>query len=115
MSPCMPADQPGGLTPCRDMRRKTKRVSEWGSMSKKFRVGLVGCGGMGNEHLKILARRPDVQIVGVCDERSERAIRMGVEHSAAFWTDYAAFVKEAGLDVVHICSPSGYHGDHGLL
>lgn len=84
-------------------------------MSKQFRVGLVGCGGMGNEHLKILARRPDVQIVGVCDERQERAVRMGVEHSAAFWTDYAAFVKEAGLDVVHICSPSGHHGDHGLL
>lgn len=82
---------------------------------KRFRVGLVGCGGMGSEHLKILARRPDVQIVGVCDERAERANLMGAEHGAAVWTDYAAFVKEAGLDVVHICSPSGYHGDHGLL
>ena len=84
-------------------------------MNKQVRVGLVGCGGMGHEHLKILARRPDVQIVGVCDERPERAIRMGDEHGAAIWTDDAAFVQEAGLAVVHICSPSGYHGDHGLL
>ena len=84
-------------------------------MSKQVRVGLVGCGGMGNEHLKILERRPDVQIVGVCDERADRATRMGEQHNAAVWTDYAEFVRDAGMDVVHICSPSGYHGDHGLL
>ena len=28
-------------------------------MKETLRVGLVGCGGMGNEHLKILARMPE--------------------------------------------------------
>jgi len=75
----------------------------------------VGCGGMGAEHLKILARRPDVRIVGVCDGQLERAGRMAADYNAKPWTDYSAFVREADLDVIHICSPSGYHGDHGLL
>ena len=84
-------------------------------MDKIVRVGLVGCGGMGHEHLKILARKPGVQIVGVCDHRPERALRMGAEHQARAWTDYAAFLDEAAPNVVHICSPSGYHADQGIM
>jgi UDP-N-acetyl-2-amino-2-deoxyglucuronate dehydrogenase len=84
-------------------------------MKKAVRVGLVGCGGMGNEHLKILARRPDVRIVGVCDERADRARRMGDAHCAGVWTDYTRFLDEAAPQVVHICSPSGYHADQALL
>ncbi|HLJ56195.1 MAG TPA: Gfo/Idh/MocA family oxidoreductase, partial [Chthonomonadaceae bacterium] len=72
-------------------------------------------GGMGGEHLKLLARRPDVRIAGVCDEQPERAERAGAQFGAPAWTDVGAFVREAGLDVVHVCSPSGRHGDHGLL
>lgn len=70
---------------------------------------------MGNEHLKILAQKPGVCVVGVCDHRPERARRMGEAHHLPFWTDYAAFLEEARPDVVHICSPTGYHADQGLL
>ncbi len=69
---------------------------------------------MGNEHLNILARRPDVLIAGVCDERPDRARRMGEAHHTRYWTDFHAFIAESGLDVLHICSPSGHHADQGL-
>lgn len=84
-------------------------------MDKKVRVGLVGCGAMGNEHLKILSRRRAVQIVGVCDERPDRAQRMGAAHSAPVWTDFESFIEEASLDALHICSPSGHHADQGMV
>ena len=84
-------------------------------MSKRVRAGLVGCGGMGSEHLKILARRADVQIIGVCDERPERADQVAAQYGALAFSNYTEFVRDAGLDVIHICSPSGHHGDHGLL
>lgn len=80
----------------------------------RLRVGLVGCGGMGNEHLKIIAHIEDVELVGVCDYREERARRMSAAHGVPCWLDYETFLDEAKPDAVHICSPSGLHAQHGI-
>ena len=80
----------------------------------RLRAGLVGCGGMGSEHLHILARMPDVQIVGVCDERPDRARRMSEAHHLPCWLNWERFLDEARPDVVHICSPTGLHATQGL-
>ena len=79
-----------------------------------MRVGLVGCGGMGNAHLNLLKRLPEHTLVGVCDHRPNRALRMGTSHEIPFWTDFERFVDEAKPQALHICSPTGFHADHGL-
>ena len=83
-------------------------------MREPLRVGLVGCGGMGNEHLNIIDRLPDARLIGVCDHREARARRMSAAHGVPCWLDYARFLREARPDVVHICSPSGLHGAQGI-
>jgi len=84
-------------------------------MSNALRVGLVGCGGMGNEHLSIVRRAiPVAQLVGVCDHRADRAERMGREHGVGSWTDFTQFLAETRLDILHICSPTGLHAAHGI-
>ena len=84
-------------------------------MERKLRVGLVGCGAMGNEHLNILAAGRMWGFPGVCDERSERARRMAALHGTPCWTNYPLFLAEGGPDVVHICSQSGLHAEQALL
>ena len=79
-----------------------------------MRVGLVGCGGMGNAHLNLLKRLPEHTLVGVCDHRPDRALRMGTSHEIPFWTDFERFLDEAKPQALHICSPTGFHADHGL-
>ena len=37
-----------------------------------IRIGLIGCGGMGSNHLKVLSQRRDVQLTWVCDVDAER-------------------------------------------
>ena len=37
-----------------------------------IRIGFIGCGGMGTNHLKILSQRRDVQLTWVCDVDAER-------------------------------------------
>jgi len=83
-------------------------------MSDPLCVGLVGCGGMGNEHLKIIARIPGAQLVGVCDDREPRAQRMSATHQVPFWLEYERFLDEAKPQAVHICSPSGLHAEQGI-
>ena len=70
---------------------------------------------MGNAHLKLLSRRSDVELAGVCDERPERALRMSELHGTRCWTNFQQFLDEASLDVLHICSQSGYHADQAML
>lgn len=83
-------------------------------MTEGVRVGLVGCGGMGNEHLRIIARIPGIELVGVCDHREARAQRMSVQHGVPCWLDYERFLDEARPQAVHICSPSGLHALQGI-
>lgn len=83
-------------------------------MEEPLRVGLVGCGGMGNEHLKIIARMPEASLVGVCDERESRTRRMSDAHGVPCWLDYEEFLDAAQPQAVHICSPSGLHAPQGI-
>ncbi|HLK55331.1 MAG TPA: Gfo/Idh/MocA family oxidoreductase [Chthonomonadaceae bacterium] len=83
-------------------------------MDEPLRVGLVGCGGMGNEHLKIIAGISHARLVGVCDYREPRARRMSAQHNVPCWLDYEPFLDEARPEAVHICSPSGLHAEQGI-
>jgi predicted dehydrogenase len=69
---------------------------------------------MGNEHLKIIARRPEARLVGVCDHREPRLRRMMTQHSIPGWLDYEQFLEQAQPQAVHICSPSGLHAEQGI-
>ncbi len=83
-------------------------------MMEPLRVGLVGCGGMGNEHLKILRSIPGVQIVGVCDHRDTRAHRMAEQHDVNYWNDFDRFLSDCSIHALHICSPTGLHAAQGI-
>ena len=83
-------------------------------MEERLRVGLVGCGGMGAEHLRIIRTLPDAELVGICDERPARAQRMHAQYGTPVWLNYDAFLEQARPEVVHVCSPSGLHALHGI-
>lgn len=81
---------------------------------KTLRVGLVGCGGMGSEHLKIAASLPGVELAGVCDQNAGRAEQVGHEYGIGYWDELDRFLDEARPEVLHICSPTGLHGLQGI-
>ena len=59
---------------------------------KKFRVGIIGCGGIANgKHMPTLAKMPDVEMVAFCDlipERAEKAAKEYGAPGAKVYTDY---------------------------
>jgi predicted dehydrogenase len=77
---------------------------------KKFRVAIVGCGGIAQTHMQALRSFPDVEVVAGVDIRSDRLQVMeekwGVKN---LYKDWRVMLKEIKPDGVDICTPNGVH------
>lgn len=84
-------------------------------MSKKLRIGIIGCGGIANgKHMPALAKQPNAEMVAFCDIEENRAreaaVKFGIEE-AAVYTDYRELLKDRSIDVVHVCTPNDSHAE----
>ncbi len=75
----------------------------------KFRVGIIGCGGISQVHMASLANVPNVQIAQVNDIRPERAQAAAEKTGARVRDDWRQIVEDPEIDVVHLCTPHYLH------
>jgi predicted dehydrogenase len=75
-------------------------------------VGLIGCGGIGETHLRGLVKNPFVNLSAFCDVNLERAKAVARQYSqgAAVYDKVEAMFNEKGLDIVYFCVPPFAHG-----
>jgi predicted dehydrogenase len=80
-----------------------------------MRVGLIGCGAIGEWHARIVAEREDCVLAAVCDVDGARANALAEAFGTVPFADAEAFYEKAGLDAVIIASPEKWHLDHARL
>jgi len=68
-----------------------------------IRVGIIGTGGMGNHHARILSQMKKVKVITVCDVSKEKATKLAEEIGAKSCVDYHQLLDE--VDAVWICTP----------
>ena len=82
-------------------------------MERKFRIGIIGCGGIANsKHMPSLTRQPNAELVAFCDIIEERAQKACAEYGAEgakVYTDYKELLKDETIDIVHVCTPNREH------
>jgi predicted dehydrogenase len=80
-------------------------------MDKTYRVGLVGCGGMGRHHLSVLKSLPEFEIAAICDIFPDALNRSGEEYGVvARYTDFERMYDEEDLDLVTVATQTrGHH------
>ena len=68
-----------------------------------YRVGIIGCGGMGRSHASAWTQREDTTVVAAMDISIEAAQRLAEEYAvAATYTDYEEMLakeEEAAEDI----------------
>ena len=83
------------------------------SKNEKVRVGIIGCGGIGNgKHLNALRNQPDVEVVAFCDLIEERAAKSRAQYGtddAKVYLDYRKLLEDKSIDSVHVCTPNRSH------
>ena len=82
-------------------------------MSDKIKVAFVGSGGIAGAHLDAMAKFADVEFVGFCDVKLEKAAETAKKYSPKAKTciSPAELMDQAKPDAVFLCLPPFGHGD----
>jgi predicted dehydrogenase len=89
--------------------------------NNRIRLGIIGPGGMGMNHLKNLVRNPEVEIAWVCDvdaKRLEAAAKLAQGDAAKpprTTADMRKVLEDASVDAVLIATPDHWHAPATIL
>lgn len=75
-----------------------------------LKVGLIGLGNMGRNHLRVLSMLKGVELAFVADASADVAAKAGEAHGVPGVTDPTPLL--AGVDAVVICTPTVTHADY---
>lgn len=79
-----------------------------------LKVGLIGCGFMGNQHADCYKQMSDVELVAVADVRKEKAESLVEGTNAVIYGDGMELIANADVDVIDICLPTYLHAKYAL-
>jgi predicted dehydrogenase len=84
-------------------------------MSKMFRIGMIGCGGIANgKHMPALQNQPNAEMVAFCDIEVEKAYEAAHKYGAAgakVYSDYRELLQDDSIDIIHVCTPNDSHAE----
>jgi 2-hydroxy-4-carboxymuconate semialdehyde hemiacetal dehydrogenase len=84
-------------------------------MSESLRVGLVGAGAIGVQHLEALSTLDDVKVVSIAGKQAsqveELATRYGIGHVCS---DLSEMLPLREIEAVILCTPTPLHVDQGV-
>ena len=78
-------------------------------MSPPLRLGLVGLGSMGRNHLRVISSHPDTVLAAVADPAAEALEAATSQTGAQGFEDPLAMIQRAELDGVVIAAPTTNH------
>lgn len=80
---------------------------------KKLRVGVIGVGAMGRNHIRVYSELPDVHLVGIADTDEKLLSQISEAYHVKPFTDYRRLLSE-DLDAVTVAVPTSLHRETAL-
>ena len=79
-------------------------------MAKKYRVAIVGCGGISNAHGNAWRNVPEIEIVGACDEKFESLSRFATEYNVEnTYNDLRQMLEKQNPDILVVATWPSSH------
>jgi len=73
----------------------------------KIRMGVVGAGSMGKNHLRIAGELPAYELIGLFDTDKENARKAALDYGTAAFESLPQLLRE--VDAISVAAPSSYH------
>ena len=80
-----------------------------------LKVGLIGCGFMGEMHANCYKNIEGVEITALADVRPERAEALAKGTDATLYSDGKDLIASADVDIIDICLPTFLHAEYAIL
>ncbi|MFJ6985886.1 MULTISPECIES: Gfo/Idh/MocA family protein [unclassified Streptomyces] len=77
--------------------------------ARRFRIGVLGAGGVGAAHVRAAVGAPGLEIAAICDTDRRAARSLAETAAVPAYDDHRAMFAEAGLDAVVIAAPHALH------
>src|SRR5438270_3219130 len=80
--------------------------------SERLRIGVIGCGGQANDHMRTLVKMREsdtIDILQVCDIYTKRASAAAQLTGAKIARDYRSILDDKNIDYVLIATPEHWH------
>lgn len=78
-------------------------------MIEKVKIALVGAGGWGEQHARILAQHPDVEFCAIVGRTLERTRARAAQYQVPFFLDIGEMLDQTQPDLVSLCLPNQGH------
>src|SRR5262245_31355351 len=102
-----------GITTAAILNRSSLRAS---STSERVRLGVIGCGNQGGNHIKVLSGLKDAHLAYVADIDGQRlATAVSESNGAKGVTDFRRILDDRTIDGVTIATPDHWHVPAALL
>jgi len=73
-----------------------------------LRIGVIGAGSMGQNHIRVYSNMKDVELIGIADPAADRVKALASQYKTNYFLDHKALLKEEP-DAVSIVVPTGMH------
>ena len=78
------------------------------------RVGLIGLGAMGRNHLRVLSDLDGVELVAVCDQAKDMVKAASQKHSIPGYASWEEMLERERLEAAVVAVPTRFHVETGL-
>jgi len=83
-------------------------------MGEAVKVGVIGCGFWGKNHLRVYSELENVELVAAADIDKERLKYVEKRYGVKTYLDYREMLKREDLEALSICTPSITHAEIAL-
>ncbi len=82
----------------------------------RLKIGLIGCGRISKKHFEAISLHSSkFELVAVCDNDNLKLSQLEIDGNLNKYISLDEMLKNENLDIVTICSPSGYHSEHAIM
>jgi UDP-N-acetyl-2-amino-2-deoxyglucuronate dehydrogenase len=83
---------------------------------RRIRVAVIGCGRISKNHFEsIKIHNENLELAAICDSNQERLDSFSWPASIAKFTSLQSLLTTIDVDLVSLCTPSGFHPDQTML
>jgi len=75
----------------------------------RLKIGVIGAGSWGKNHLRVFSKLPEAKLVAVCDKDGVKAKELGEKYGITRYSSFKELLEGEQVDAVTICTPTTTH------